>query len=128
LRVNNETWTEVTAVTADIEIARDDVQFGLGKDSKIIGLGGSGTITVDKVFSRFLKDFVQMAKGKDIRFDLYLKVSDPDAVDGQIETVSLKGCWLNKLPLGFGEKSAKITGEYEFGFDPTKTSFADTIN
>lgn len=127
LRVNNETWAEVTNVTADVEIKREVVQMGLDEDSKIVALAGTGTITVDKVFSRFVEAFQSIQKGKDTRFDLYLKIGDPDAVNGQIETVSIKGAWLNKLPLGYGENTGKIGAEYTIGFKPTQTSFADKI-
>ena len=35
LRIDNQDIAEVTGVTADIEITREDVQWGLGTDSKI---------------------------------------------------------------------------------------------
>ncbi len=127
LRVNNVTWGEVTGVNLDVEITREDVKFGLGMDSKITGVSGSGTITVDKVYSRFVDVFKDIQKGNDTRVDLYLKVEDPDATDSQIETVSVKGAWLNSFPIGFGEKTGKVTGEFSIGFNPVETSFADTI-
>ena len=127
LRVDNQDIAEVTAVTADVEITREDVQWGLGVDSKITAVKGNGTITVDKVYSRFNDVYEELLKGKDKRFDLYLKNADPDAVNGQIETINIPGAWLNKLPLGFGEKASKQTREYDFGFNPMETSFADKI-
>lgn len=127
LRVDNQDIAEVTGITADVEIVREDVQWGLGVDSKIVGVKGSGTITVDKVYSRFTEVFEELLKGKDKRFDIYTKSADLDAVDGQIETINIPSAWMSKLPLGWGEKTAKQTREYDFGFNPMESSFADKI-
>lgn len=127
LRVDNQDIAEVTGITADVEIVREDVQWGLGVDSKIVGVKGSGTITVDKVYSRFTEVFEELLKGKDKRFDIYTKSADPDAVDGQIETINIPSAWMSKLPLGWGEKTAKQTREYDFGFNPMESSFNDKI-
>ena len=127
LRVDNQDIAEVTGITADVEIVREDVQWGLGVDSKIVGVKGSGTITVDKVYSRFTEVFEELLKGKDKRFDIYTKSADPDAVDGQIETINIPSAWMSKLPLGWGEKTAKQTRDYDFGFNPMESSFADKI-
>lgn len=127
LRVDNIEIGEVTNLTADIEITREDVQWGLGVGSKVVAVKGSGTITVDKVYTRFINVFEELKQGKDKRFDLYIKKQDPDAVDGQIETISIPKCWLNTFPLGFGEKTTKQTAEYSFGFNPMESTFADVI-
>ena len=127
LRIDNQDIGEVTGGTADIEITREDVQWGLGTDSKITAVKGTGTITVDKVYTRFADVFEELLKAKDKRFDIYIKKADPDAVDSQIETISINGAWLNSFPLGFGEKTGKQSSEYQFGFNPMETSFADSI-
>ncbi len=127
LRVDNIDIAEVTNVVADVEITREDVQWGLGTGSKITALKGTGTITVDKVYSRFSENFKELLKGKDKRFDIYIKNEDPDAKDGQIETVSINDCWLNSFPLGFGDKTAKQSREYQFGFNPENASLDDEI-
>ena len=127
LRIDNQDIGEVTGVTADIEITREDVQWGLGTDSKITAVKGTGTINVDKVYTRFKDVYDELLKAKDKRFDIYIKKDDPDAVNSQIETISITGAWLNSFPLGFGEKTGKQSGEYQFGFNPMETSFADSI-
>lgn len=127
LRIDNQDIAEVTGVTADIEITREDVQWGLGTDSKITAVKGTGTVTVDKVYTRFKDVYDELLKAKDKRFDIYIKKADPDAVNSQIETISITGAWLNSFPLGFGEKTGKQSGEYQFGFNPIETSFADSI-
>ena len=127
LRIDNQDIGEVTGVTADIEITREDVQWGLGTDSKITAVKGTGTVTVDKVYTRFKDVYDELLKAKDKRFDIYIKKADPDAVNSQIETISITGAWLNSFPLGFGEKTGKQSGEYQFGFNPMETSFADSI-
>lgn len=127
LRIDNQDIAEVTSVTADIEITREDVQWGLGTDSKIVAVKGTGIITVDKVYTRFIEVFEELLKAKDKRFDLYIKKSDPDALNSQIETISITGAWLNSFPLGFGEKTGKQSGEYQFGFNPMESTFADKI-
>lgn len=127
LRIDNQDIAEVTGVTADIEITREDVQWELGTDSKITAVKGTGTVTVDKVYTRFKDVYDELLKAKDKRFDIYIKKADPDAVNSQIETISITGAWLNSFPLGFGEKTGKQSGEYQFGFNPMETSFADSI-
>lgn len=127
LRIDNRDIAEVTGVTADIEITREDVQWGLGVDSKIVAVKGTGTISVDKVYTRFIDVYQALLKGKDKRFDLYIKKDDPDATDSQIETISINGAWLNSFPLGFGEKSGKQKSDFNFGFNSMETSFADII-
>lgn len=127
LRIDNQDVAEVTNLVADIEIQREDIQWGLGKESKIVGVSGTGTITLDKVYTRFIDVFEDLKKGKDRRFDLYVKKKDPDSVDGQIETISIPKCWLNSFPMGFGEKTTKQTTEYSFGFNPMESSYADII-
>lgn len=127
LRIDNQDIAEVTGVTADIEITREDVQWGLGTDSKITAVKGTGTINVDKVYTRFKEVYDNLLKAKDKRFDIYIKKADPDAVNSQIETISITGAWLNSFPLGFGEKTGKQSSEYQFGFNPMESSFADSI-
>lgn len=126
LRIDNVDVAEVTAVSVDLTFDREDVQWGLGKDSKVTSVTGEGTLTLDKVFSRFTKQFEEIKKGKDVRFDLYLKEADPDSVNGQIETFSITGAWLNSFGLGF-EKQTKGSREYSFGFNVMESSFNDVI-
>lgn len=128
LRIDNQDIAEVTNCTLDIEIEREDIQWGLGSGSKIVGIKGTGTITVDKVFTRFIDVYNELVKNKkDKRFDLFVKNEDPDSIDGQIETISITGAWLNSFPLGFGEKSGKQTRDFSIGFNPENSSFADII-
>lgn len=127
LRVDNIDIAEATSINADIEIKREPIQWGLGEEEKIVGVSGSGTIILDKVYTRFYDVFEALKQGKDKRFDLYIKKADPDAVDGQIETISIPQCWLKTFPLGSGEKTTKQTAEYTFGFNPMRTTFADII-
>lgn len=126
LRIDNVDIAEVTGVDVNITFDREDIQWGLGKDSKVISATGEGTLTLDKVYTRFAKQFEGILKGKDVRFDLYLKEADPDAVNGQIETFSISGAWLNTFNLGFN-KAEKGSREYTFGFNVQNSSFNDII-
>ena len=128
LRIDNQDIAEATNITLDVEITREDIQWGLGSGSKIVGIKGTGTITVDKVYTRFIDVYNELIKkGKDKRFDIFVKNEDPDAVDGQIETISINSAWLNSFQLGTGEKSGKQTRDFSIGFNPENSSFADII-
>ncbi|MGL5050909.1 MAG: phage tail tube protein [Fusobacteriaceae bacterium] len=126
LRIDNQDIAEVTAVSVDIAFDREDIQWGLGKKSKITSVTGEGSLTVDKVYTRFIEQFKAIQEGKDVTFDLYLKEADPDSVGGQIETFTINGAWLNDFKLGF-EKASKGEREYSFGFDVMESKFSDII-
>lgn len=127
LRVDNVDIAEVTNLDLTVEFREEEVQWGLDVDRKITGMAGSGTITVDKVYTRFVDIFESIQKGKDKRVDVLVTVKDPDAVNGQMETISITGMWFKDFGIGFGDKTTKGSKEYNVGFKPGQTNFVDKI-
>ncbi|MGL4998263.1 MAG: phage tail tube protein, partial [Cetobacterium sp.] len=91
--IDNQKVAEFKEVEAKVTADREDVIIGISKDSKIVSLSGTGSFTLEKVYTRandVLKDWV---KGKDKRVKLTFKLEDPDSVGGQIERVTLDNVW-----------------------------------
>ena len=58
--------------------------IGNSKDSKIVSLTGSGTLTIKSVINRNINAYLEEWKnGHDPRATLVGLLDDPDAVDGQ---------------------------------------------
>ena len=127
LMIDNVPIGEVTNLELTIEFEEEPVQWGMGKKRKVVGMTGSGTITLDKVYTRFVDVFKSIQKGKDKLVDVLVTLKDPDAINGQIETVSITGMWFKNFDIGFGDKTTKGTKEYSVGFDPTQANFIDEI-
>lgn len=110
-----------------VEANREDVQVGLDVDSKLVGLKGSGTLSVKKVYTRARKILESLAAGKDVRSQIIAKLGDPDAVDGQMERWSTDNVWWNTLPVISWETGSPVQEEFEFGFTPSDMKCLDEI-
>ena len=126
-RIDNKDILGLTGITIDVEMQYEEHISGMGTENTLVGSSGSGTLSVDVVKTLFTEQFKKLLKGRELAFDLYANVSDPDSTDGQIETVVIKDCKLTNLPLGFGETGTTIKKEYSFNFNPQKASFVDEI-
>lgn len=127
LWVDNKEIMEVTEITANITADREEVQFGLGKDSKMVSLSGEGSFSVKKVYSRageVLKDWV---KGKDKRVKLTFQIADPDTENEQIERWTIKEIWFTSLQIAGFTKGAVVGEEFPFGFNPTNVDIEEEI-
>lgn len=118
---------EVSKIEQKITANREDVQFGIDVDSKITGLKGEFTLTVKKVYSRYVEIFEDWKKGIDKRVQIISKLQDPDAVGGQIERYATDNCWFNDLPMVGYEKGGIIEQEVTGGFTVTDMQVLDTI-
>lgn len=127
LYMDNIELAELQEVNATITANRSDVQMGLSVDSKITGLAGSGSFTVNKVYSRSREIFENWRKGHDKRVSIVIDIIDPDALDGQNERVSLDNVWFNEISIGKFSRGEIVTEEFPFGFTPTDASFDDFI-
>ncbi|MGL5655357.1 MAG: phage tail tube protein [Fusobacteriaceae bacterium] len=116
--IDNQEIMEMSKVTCDVNVDREDVLLGMGKDSKIVSMSGEGSFTVEKVFSRASAIFKDLKKGKDKRVTITFQYQDPDSPGEQIERWTVNGCWFNKLTIANIEKGAKVQEEYPFGFNP----------
>lgn len=119
---------EVASFEAKVTIDREEILFGIGKDSKINSLAGEGTYKIKKVYSRGKKKYLEAyKKGEDPRVRFTGRVKDPSTIGMQSETIDIQNAWLNELPLMNFEKGAIIEEEYSFGFNPEDTNIIDEI-
>lgn len=109
---------EVKGVEARIEIQYEDVHRPrkLGRGQKMTGFEGTGTLTVHKVTSRFIKLISDNLKeGKQTTFTVISKLDDPDALGA--ERVVLKNVTPDNLTLANWEAKALGEDEMNFSFD-----------
>ena len=127
--INGELIFEINAFECKITADREDVIIGQSKDSKIVSLTGEGTMTIKRVFNRGFAEYLENLKaGHDTRFRLVAALSDPDAIKGQSERISIENLWFNDFsPLHF-EKGTVIEDELSFGFTPEDLSYLETVN
>ncbi|SNT18716.1 Phage tail tube protein [Anaerovirgula multivorans] len=137
-RVINGTWgeiwldgdkvSELKGLEAKITLTKEDVTMcgRLAKDTKITGWEGTGTLKLHKVNSRMMIKLGEaVKKGKDLRFTILSKLSDPDTARAQAERVVLKDVSFDDLTLINFE--AKALGEVECPFTFTDYDFTDVI-
>lgn len=118
---------ELKKIEAKVSANREEVQMGIDIDSKMTGLKGEISITINKTYSNYndvMKNYVQ---GKDVRSQVIAKLADPDAVDSQQERWSFDNVWWNDIPLFVAEKGALIEEELTGGFTPSDAVNLDTI-
>lgn len=118
---------ELKKIEAKVSANREEVQMGIDIDSKMTGLKGEISITINKTYSNYndvMKNYVQ---GKDVRSQVIAKLADPDAVDAQQERWSFDNVWWNDIPLFVAEKGALIEEELTGGFTPSDAVNLDTI-
>lgn len=127
LWLNNEKVMELKSVEAKVTAERTDVQLGLSIDSKIIGLKGEGTITVNKVYTRGKKLLEDWLKGKDTRSRIVTSIQDPDAVGKGEERVSIDNVWFNAIDLAKFTRGEVVEEELPFGFTPEDVKYENTI-
>lgn len=119
----------VSAANADIELDRSDIFVGMDKDTKLNGVGGTVSLTVDHVYSKAADLLAELKAGRDPRVMLSIVISDPDAMGGQQERVNMANCWFTKFPLAGFTKGEHVSHEYELGFRATADSeFAQAIS
>lgn len=127
LWLNNEKVMELKSVEAKVTAERTDVQLGLSIDSKIIGLKGEGTITVNKVYTRGKKLLENWLKGKDTRSRIVTSIQDPDAVGKGEERVSIDNVWFNAIDLAKFTRGEVVEEELPFGFTPEDVKYENAI-
>lgn len=118
---------EAKKVEAKASANREDVQMGIDVDSKMTGIKGEVTITINKVYSTYNTILKNYKNGNDVRSQLITKVADPDAVGAQQERWSFDNVWWNDLPLVIYEKGALIEEELTGGFTPSDAVNLDEI-
>lgn len=127
LWIDGQAILEFKKVEAKTSANREDVQMGIDVDSKMTGLKGEITVTVNKVYSSYNEVMKNYTQGKDVRSQVIAKIGDPDAVNGQIERWSLDNVWWNDIPLFIAEKGALVEEELTGGFTPSDAVNLDAI-
>lgn len=125
---DGEPVIEVTEFMAEVELERSDVYVGMDKDSKMNGIAGTLSFSIDQVYTRSAAILKELKAGRDPRVMISGLLKDPDAVEGQQERVNIANCWFNKFPLSGFTKGEHNKQQYELGFRVTMDSeFADAI-
>lgn len=127
LWIDGQKVFEFKKVEAKVSVNREDIQMGMDVDSKMTGMKGEITITINKVYSRYETIRKNYAEGKDIRSQVITKLGDPDAVGGGQERYSIDNVWWNELPIISMEKGAIIEEELSGGFTPSDMICLDNI-
>ncbi len=125
---DNELLFEILKFEAKVTADREDVLIGIGKDSKIVSLSGTGTLTIKSVINRNINTYLEAWKnGEDPRATLVGLIDDPDTADGQKERCTIDNVWFNELTLMTFEKGKVVEKEFPFGFTPSDSNFTETI-
>ena len=126
--VNGDLLFEISAFECKVTADREDVIIGQSKDSKIVSLTGEGKITIKRVFNRGFKTYMDNLKaGHDVRYKIVAAVSDPDAIRGQTERISIENVWFSELDIMHFTKGEVIEIEVPFGFTPEDLSYLETV-
>ena len=135
-RVINGTWGEVWldsdkvvecyGLQAKLNFKKEDVLLcgQMGSEKKITGFDGTGSLRMHKVNSRMAKKVLKdVMDGKDVRFTIITKLSDPDSYG--TERVALKGVSFDDLTIADWESGAN--GKVEAPFTFSKVEYLDMI-
>lgn len=123
---NGKDLYEVSKFEIKLNTNREDVNFAgkMMSDSKLVGLSGTYTMTLKKVYS-YAKDYVKdFLNGKDPRNTFIGKLADPGS-EGT-EAVQITNCWLNDPTVLSYESAKTIEEEVSGGF--TGLDYLDSID
>ncbi|KXS42848.1 MAG: hypothetical protein AWU54_1196 [Candidatus Frackibacter sp. T328-2] len=125
--LNDDKVAEAKGLEATIEINKEDINLPrqLGTDQKMTGWNGTGTLRLNKVFTRIGKALTeQLKRGKDARFVIVSKLKDPDSYGA--ERVAIKGVSFDSLTLANWETGSITESEESFTF--TDFDYIDEID
>lgn len=113
--VNGDYMAEITGCEANVEMEYEDINTPrkLSTGKKLLGWEGNGSLSFNKVTSRFVKLVAEDLKaGRQTEVDIISKLDDPDALGA--ERVVFKNSVFEGLTLANWE--AKATGEEDTSF------------
>jgi hypothetical protein len=125
--VDDEKFAEQKGLQAKVNFRKEDVnQAGkTGTGTKVIGWDGKGSLKLFKVNSRVANKVRQMVKeGRDVRFTIISKLSDPDALGS--ERVVLRYVSFDDLTLIDFEPKKVLEVDMPFTFEDY--DLLDSIN
>lgn len=79
--VDGELWLELNGAQAKYSYNKSDVAMcgEMAQDSKITSVKGTGSISVQKVYTRNRSRSDQILEGRDVRATIVMQLADPDA-------------------------------------------------
>lgn len=117
--INGEVIAEVFEWTAQIKVDRKEIKLPGGQmGKKITGQSGEGTLKRYKLNSKWTTYFEKLKDGKEVLFELYLEVNDPDAAGA--EAIKISECWNDEGYEFSAKHGEEITEELKFGFIANK--------
>ena len=116
---------EITSFEAKIKTNGETINFSgdMWADRKLMGVEGTWSAKIKKVYSRAKDLAADLADGKDTRLTLIGKLADPD--NGGIERIQLNSCWLDELTLMSFENGKNTEDQISGGF--TSYSYLESI-
>ncbi len=116
---------EATGIEIKLAANRETVQFSgeMIEDSKLMGVSGTYSIKIRKIYSRSAEYAEQMMQGIDPRISIIAKIDDPDAWGH--ERVKITNAWFDEIPVFSSESGSIVEEEYSGGF--TGLTFLDKI-
>lgn len=122
---NGSICYEITSFEAKLKANRETINFSgdMWADSKLMGVEGTWSAKIKKVYSRGKVYAEKLSQGIDERLTLTSKLEDPD--NGGIERIQLTSCWLDELTLQAFENGKNTEDEFSGGFVGFK--YLDTI-
>ena len=126
LWIDGSYMAEVTGFEAKVTLEKSDVNMTrkLAKAQKVTGYSCSGTVTMNKVSSYFIKKLNDdMKAGKQTSCTIISKLDDPDSLGA--ERVVIKDAVFDELTLA--NWKAKELGEESVPFTFSDWDFLDTI-
>lgn len=116
---------EVYKMAAKYSYEKEDVTFSgqMIADSKVMGVKGTGSMGIQKVFSRFRDYADAAARGEDVRSTLVSNLADPDAYGA--ERVALYNVSFDEVPLINWEHKTLQKDEVPFTF--TSHKFLESV-
>lgn len=128
LYFNGNPWAEVKSVESKATINRETVQMcgSFDEDSKPTSVSCEGSLVLNKVFTREAEFIEALQKNKDTRFQLFLKLDDPDAYGK--ESVQLDNCWFNEITVMQFEVGSILEREFPFGHTFSDIKYSEKID
>ncbi|MGL4999788.1 MAG: phage tail tube protein [Cetobacterium sp.] len=121
---NGSKLWDLKSIDLSIDVEREEISVAgtLGKDSLVIGLTGSGSITTSHRYTKVDTLLKSIKAGKEERVEIVVEVKDPN---NNRETVKVP-VWFNNLPIFSGEEAgSRIEKSYDIGFNADDLVFLD---
>jgi len=122
---DGDMWAECTAFQVKVSKTYEDkARAGLmATDRKLVSVKITGSITVDKVYTRHVDDIVAAMAGKDIRHTLVGELDDPDAYGA--ERIAVYGVSFDDQTLA--DWAMTKSGTVTLPFAATGFKYLDTV-